>query len=241
MIYTFVRQCNYSANSVNKERPSWYSKERIWQNLLKTSPQMSNDITIIFDGTPNSNHFLFNYKGKMICKHGGNDAASFRNTLDHVMTLNLKDEDIVYFLEDDYLHLPNWNIVLEEAFKYTNADYVTLYDHPDKYFYKELVPDFGYDKLKSTIFVTPHCHWRTVPSTTNTYAAKYSTLKKHISTHYKWCDPTNSPITLDHLKFLDLGNQGATLISSIPGWSAHIVTNYMSPLIDWEKVQKQTT
>ncbi|CAE7860296.1 flbA [Symbiodinium microadriaticum] len=42
-----------------------------------------------------------------------------------------EEEDIAYFVEDDYLHLPNAPQILREGIHV--ADYITLYDHPDKY------------------------------------------------------------------------------------------------------------
>jgi DNA-binding NarL/FixJ family response regulator len=50
------------------------------------------------------------------------------------MALNLDDEEIVYFLENDYLHKPEADKVLQSAFDmHLGIEYVTLYDHPDKY------------------------------------------------------------------------------------------------------------
>ena len=39
---------------------------------------------------------------------------------------------------------------------------------------------------------------------------------------------------LDHEKFLELGRQGALLISSLPGWSTHVEQNLASPCFEWE-------
>ena len=40
-------------------------------------------------------------------------------------------EDILYFVEDDYFHMPDAPKSLIEGLTY--FDYVTVYDHPDKY------------------------------------------------------------------------------------------------------------
>jgi hypothetical protein len=45
----------------------------------------------------------------------------------------LPEDTIFYFLEDDYLHRRGAYDILIEAFEDLKADYVTLYDHPDKY------------------------------------------------------------------------------------------------------------
>ena len=118
-------------------------------------------------------------------------------------------------------------IFFKKVFEYIGADYYTLYDHPDKYWLPM------YDDLTSKIIATPSTHWRTTPSTTNTYACTYETLMKHFDTHVKYCDLIEK-WTKDHDKFTDLWNQGSNLISCIPGYSAHVEANMLSPIINWE-------
>ena len=72
-----------------------------------------------------------------------------------------KENDLIYFLENDYLHVQGWVIKVIELFRTHKDKYVSLYDHADKY--------FDYDKLESKIIATSNCHWRTTPSTCGSY------------------------------------------------------------------------
>lgn len=223
-IQVFVRHCNSSSNSTNKIRPQGFSKELCHENLKRTiNPQLAN-ITFLMDGDL-SKHFLSKERDYPIIPiQGGSEAASFLAQLNYIESLGLDDETIVYLLEDDFFHRSNWCELIREVFDSLNADYVTLYDHKDKYFYKM------YEKLKSQIFHTNTCHWRTVPSTTSTFMCKWKVLKKHIHIHKRFCQRS----VYSHEKFIKLGKMGATLISPIPGWSTHMETEFLSPTIDWE-------
>lgn len=91
-----------------------------------------------------------------------------------------KDEDIFYFAEDDYLHLPESPEAIEEGLQY--FDYVTLYDHSDKYKVAGM-PLNPYAKAnrysESTEIVKgPTQLWRTSNSTTMTFAVTGKTLKE---------------------------------------------------------------
>jgi hypothetical protein len=123
--------------------------------------------------------------------------------------LKWPDEDIVVFLEDDYLFNKNWIQYIKEGLQF--ADYVTLYDHPDKYtnMYSTLVSKL----FKGTI------HWRTTPSTTNSYACLIKTLRDDYDIHWSFCQ--GNGVTLDHQKFLSLWKLGKSLISSIPAFWSH--------------------
>ena len=89
----------------------------------------------------------------------------------------------------------------------------------------------------SKILVTPSIHWRTTPSTTNTYACKSSTLNNHFNIHIKYCDLVDK-WTKDHDKFTELLNNGSNLLSCVPGLSTHVETQFLSPIIDWEETLK---
>lgn len=229
-IKIFVRHCNFSSNSLGKSRDTWFSRKRIWENLKNTVDENC-EITVMFDGEPNEDHFLYYDKEgyEMVCNVGGDDGRSFLNVLNYIQTLKFKDDDIIYLLEDDYIHKPGWPAILREGFEYVGVDYITLYDHNDKYFLPM------YNGLMSKILVTPSTHWRTVPNTTNTYACLSSTLFSDIDIHLRYCD-LEKGYTRDFDKFGHLTQIGKTLINPIPGYSGHCEVEYNSPLVDWETI-----
>ena len=229
-IKIFVRHCNSSSNSVGKSRPEWFSRKKCWDNLLTTSDK-DTDITVMFDGEPNEDHFLYsdNRNYTLVKKYGGNDGQSFLNLVEHVYEQNIDDDTILYFVEDDFYHKPGWTNIMREGFEYIGVDYITLYDHADKYFLQM------YESLQSKIIATPSTHWRTTPSTTNTYAMLAKTFKKHYNIHKEYCDLVKG-YTRDHDKFTKLWEIGSNLVSCIPGYSTHCETEYLSPCINWSKI-----
>lgn len=230
-IEVFVRHCHYSEVSAHKARFSAFTKERCFQNLLKTIEGHPVNLTFFLDTfhPMEGEHFLRKQTQFPIVEiRAGTEAASFLAMLDYVNSQKFNSETILYFLEDDYLHRPGWPVVLREAFGLQGIDYATLYDHKDKYFYPQ------YESLQSKIFHTATCHWRTTPSTTNTYAMRFKTLKKHLELHRAFSEGRS--ISADHDKFLKLASVGGTLISSIPGFATHAEPDFASPCIDWESI-----
>jgi glycosyltransferase involved in cell wall biosynthesis len=229
-IKIFVRHCNSSSNSIGKSRPEWFSRKKCWDNLLTTIDK-DTDVTVMFDGEPNEEHFLYNDTRNytLVKKYGGNDGQSFLNLVEYVYEQNIDDNTVLYFVEDDYYHKPGWTNVMREGFEYIGVDYITLYDHADKYFLPM------YNDLQSKIIATPSSHWRTTPSTTNTYAMLAKTFRKHYNIHKEYCD-LEKGYTRDHDKFMKLWEIGSNLISCIPGYSTHCETEYLSPCTDWSKI-----
>ena len=48
----------------------------------------------------------------------------FLNLLNYVNDQDYPENDIIYFVEDDYLHKEGWVDILLEGFKYIGADYL---------------------------------------------------------------------------------------------------------------------
>ncbi|HSW72726.1 MAG TPA: hypothetical protein VLG44_04905 [Chlamydiales bacterium] len=233
-IEVFARYCLYSSISHKKERHSFFSRENCYRNLLATTKEEKNiEITFFLDtfhGDGND-HFLQNAPYPVIKIKEGSEAGSFLKMLEHVEKKKLAPDTLIYFLEDDYIHRPGWAKILREGIDLNLAGYITLYDHQDKYH-----PE--YKDLSSQILLSPSTHWRTTPSTTNTFAMLFSTLQSHLDVHREFS--INRKISEDHKKFLALGQKGALLLSPIPGWSTHMEPRYESPCIDWEKVLSNT-
>ena len=147
---------------------------------------------------------------------GGSQAKSWQSTLEYVSNINFPEDQIIYFLEDDYLHRESWNKILLEGFD-LNVDYISLYDHLDKY----KLP--LYQKLQSKILISKSCHWRTVPSTTLSFAVKFKTFKKHFDIYKKFN-------FIDSGKTKDLFKKKVTFSSPIFLNSLCIVSTFVSNL-----------
>lgn len=229
-IQLFVRHCYFSSASHKKERYRHFDRIQCFQNLLATLDEREVNLTFFLDTfyQGDKKHFLLEQKKYPVIEiKAGNEAASFLKMLDYVIDQGFGDETLLYFLEDDYLHRPGWVKILKEGFTLP-FDYLTLYDHRDKYFLPL------YENLQSKIFHTESCHWRTTPSTTNTYAMRYQTLLRDLDIHRAFS--LNRKISADHEKFCLLNEKGASLISPMPGWSTHAEPKFASPCFNWEEM-----
>ena len=220
-----------TSNQAGKFRPEWFSYKNCFDNFLNEFKD--DDVTIFFDGDSTS-HFVNESGVKIVNIKGGSETKSFLKLVDYIREQDYKDDEIIYIVEDDYLHKEGASKVLKEAFdQFPNAYYVTLYDHNDKYmpgYYDVYAPNFPIQLL-----VSKSAHWRTTPSTTNTFATRFKTLKEDIDIHKEFSSPEKKTSD-DHFKFISLWNKGRSLISCIPGYSTHVENALMSPTIDWENV-----
>lgn len=227
MIHVYLRHCyhsNVGGSSIN--RPEWWDKEKVFENFKRTLNPETTNYTIIYDKHygERSQTFLKNETNvhEIDC---GKESLSFCATLKYILSQNFDDETIIYFLEDDYVHRPDWDKILLDGFTLP-VTYVTLYDHLDKY--QEMYKDF-----MTKVLHTGLSHWMPTPSTTNTFATKFKTLKQDYFIHEKFS--TGYEPSFDHGKFIELHNRGRSLISCIPGYSTHCHKDFLAPCIDWKK------
>lgn len=162
----------------------------------------------------------------------GHGAGTFNLALDEALMYD--DDEVIYFIENDYLHKPEAEKILQEGIK-LGASFVSLYDHPDKY----LDPSQGGNPYcqgggeETRVHLTDSCHWKITNSTTMTFAAKVSTLKRVEPILRKHTSGTHPN---DFHMFLELRKQGELLITPLPGYATHGETAWLSPLTDWSKI-----
>ena len=233
-IEVFIRHCYYSKlqELPDRTRPKWFNKIKVFENFKNTLNSNLVNYTIIYDEYYGSidNTFLAQEKNVEII-NCGSECDSFLKTLDVIQSRNFDDDQIVYLLEDDYLHRSGWCDIMLEGFS-INASYVTLYDFEE----------FNNQDILCKIFSTDRCHWRSVPASTNTFACRYKTLLEDLNIHEKYSsshavkEKEGFYFSKDYDKFWELQKHNRYVISSIPGWSTHCDANFLSPIIDWEKI-----
>jgi len=223
-IHIFYRHYNIQGNDL-KNRPNWFDFEKCFVNLLKTIEGKNVDLHVVMDGDVDTN-FIGKYKDKYTLHtiYARTEYGSYLETYKYVKSLNLGDNDLIYFLENDYLHVDNWVDKIVELFStYDNLNYVSLYDHGDKYF----LPD--YDNLVSKIFTSETHHWRTTPSTCGSYV-----ITKKI---FDEDEDVNTGGPGDHPKFLYLAEtRNRFVLTPIPGLSTHCMEGLLSPTINWKDI-----
>lgn len=219
----------------NKVKPDYINNETCLKNFCNVFFDYIHDILIIADNCSVSTIDMINKyidPINIIKVSVGHGAGTFNLALDNALTYD--DEEIVYFVENDYLHKPYAGKIIQEGFD-LGASFVSLYDHPDKY----LDPSLGGNPYceggaeDTRVYLTNSCHWKITNSTTMTFASKVSTLKRVESTlrkHTVGTHPNDFPM------FLELREQNELLITSIPGYSTHGETSWLEPLTDWSKI-----
>lgn len=219
----------------NKIKPAYITNESCLKNFCNAFYDYIYDIKIIADNCSDATlQMIKKYIDPINIEQVsvGHGAGTFNLALDQA--LKLDNSELVYFLENDYLHRHGSPEVLREGFE-LGASFVSLYDHPDKY----MDPSIGGNPYceggaeDTRVYLTNSCHWKITNSTTMTFAAKVSTLKRTESILRKWTSRTHPD---DFKMFLNLREQNELLITSIPGYSTHGETAWLSPLTDWNKI-----
>lgn len=199
-VYYRVSDNSYCKNKIGA------TKFRCLKNFLQT---FNDDLLVIADNCHLSTiEFLESNNIKFEITSLGN-SGSFRYALNKA--IDLKDETKIYFVEDDYWHLNGSSELIAEGLQV--ADYVTLYDHPDKYsqFY-----NFG---EITKVIKTTSSHWKQTISTCMTFATTVKILKVDYDIFNKWTADFHPH---DHYLFSELKEIGRKLISPLPGKACHM-------------------
>lgn len=181
------------------------------------------NLTIVADNTRQETiDFLSRFTDAIELTSLGN-AASFIYALD--IALQLNEDQPVYLVEDDYIHAPKGPQYIAEGLE--RADYVSLYDHADKYLANSPNPLVSGGGENTKVILTASTHWKYTNSTTMTFATHAKTLKADQQVFRHYC---SGHTPSDYFIFRKIAETGRTLITPIPGRSTHC-DEYPSPFI----------
>jgi|TARA_R110001583_G_scaffold118256_2_gene269559 hypothetical protein len=227
----------------NKVKPDYIDNEKCLANAVKVFKDA--DWLVIADNvSAETNDMIQKYvsRSDILYASVGHGAGTFNLALDELKEMDtpenqskgLWEDEIIYFIENDYLHKPESPKIIEEGFS-LGAAFVSLYDHPDKY----IDPAHGGNPEcegggeETRVYLTDSCHWKITNSTTMTFATTYGAFRRVEPILRKWTSETHPH---DYNMFLELRDKGHLLVTSIPGYSTHGETAWLTPLTDWSKV-----
>ena len=181
-----------SDSGYNKVKPTYINNEACLKNAIEIFPWQEHDWSIIADNISEETNDMVqkyiprNYIDYVSIGHG---AGTFNLALDEA--LQEPDWQVVYFLENDYLHKPNSDKIILEGLE-LGASFVSLYDHPDKY----LPPSQGGNPYceggaeDTRVYLTESSHWKITNSTTMTFATTIENLVRTEPTLRKYTQGT---------------------------------------------------
>jgi len=234
----FQKTIKEDGTNLIKKKPEYITKENCLNNFVKEFT--TENLIIIADNVgPKLMEIIEKLipKDQIITTSYGHGAGSFRKSLE--ISLNLPEDSYVYYVEDDYLHKNNSKKILLEGLEI--GDYVSLYDHPDKYVNSNEVrnncqgnPKIIDNSEQTRVYLSNSTHWKLTNSTTMTFATNIRILKEDYIDILKFCSGT---FPYDFYMFTNLiENKRRKLITSIPGYSTHGETYFLCPLTDWNEV-----
>lgn len=225
-----------SDTGYNKVKPEYINNENCLKNFCNVFHDYIHNIIILADNCSNNTIDMI---GKYIDPINiekisiGDGAGTFNLALDKA--LRWEDDEIVYFVENDYIHLKNSPKIIEEIIG-LGADYGTLYLHPDKFIppFKGGNPEVGEDGGYNTkIYRGKTQLYYLVNSTTMTFFTKVGNLRDDeyiLRYHTSGTHPNDFPM------FLELRNNSKSLLCPLNTFSTHGETMWLSPLY---KVEEQ--
>jgi hypothetical protein len=222
----------------NKRRPELFSYENCFLNLLQTvRASRYKDrvtVTIWFDGTEEELKRDFIVKQVpadinmqfVLGEHRGG-TKSCMALARYVASAKFNPSDLIYCLENDYSHQPDW---LDKTIDLFNSniefDYLSLYDHADNY----NLPI--HKSMHTELFFTNSHIWRTALSTCWSFITRHSTFCHDL------------PLILnneDFILFVKLSLLGRKLLVATPGLSTHGMLGLESPAVDWRSIRRQAS
>jgi len=256
-IHIYLRQFSRLRN--NPDRPSWFSPEKVFINLLKTTNKSLSNLNICFEKEEDyQTHFTKKYENYAFSLYFIDTKNIKRNVLfdepwSHSVAAaseiifkdieqgKIKDDELIYILEEDYMHVPQWIEITLNFFNTSkpSQDYCCLYDHNDKYIFTQSDDTINqynleshwklYRDLESKIIVSNYRHWRSLPNCglSMIFSKELFLRDKDLWINgYSDCEIGTQLRQRHQTKFW----------TPIPSVSTHCINPFVAPIIDWEKI-----
>jgi len=219
----------------NKNRPNFFCKRKIFKHFLNIFKNY--EIYVIADNISEQtyNFLLENILSSKIIRTSTGNGFGFLYAIEFAINIFDINEQL-YFAEDDYIYTVNSPLIIQEGLQI--ADYVSGYDHPDKYInHLEGGPNpFIQEGGELTrVLITKSTHWKLTNSCCMTFATHVKILKEDYPIYKHFCSTSNAPEDFPMFCYL-IQNKKRKLISSLPGVSTHCETELLSPFINWNNI-----
>lgn len=221
-----------SDSGYNKEKPEFINNQNCYESFIKKF--RSAKVILVADNVGEETwNWCLEKKEKdglfnVLRTKGGSSAAGFNICYD--LSLSNNFEDIIFFVENDYVFTEDCHDCMMEAFS-LGADYVTPYLHPDKFIPANMGgnPLVDYDGAQITkIYKSNNRFWMLTDSTTMTFASTVKTLYEDKDIIKKFTDESYPN---DCKMFHALRERGRSLLQPIPSLGTHGETKWLSPTI----------
>lgn len=242
-IYIILRHLpkqRFAIDRHKNKRPIWFSYEKVHSRLIDTiinnSAKFNISLIVLYDGSESELHddFIYNYPYPESLKidfqliNGRTALKAGLIMHKFIKDLKIRDEDLIYILENDYMHRDNWLEAISEIYNSSiKFDFITLFDHLGAY----NLPRNS--KYKSRLYFTKNSVWKTTPGTCFSFIATKKIFNE--------CYDTFLTELLDYKIWTKLLNKRKmVMLSPVPAYSTHCMIDELSPGIDWmvESVQR---
>lgn len=224
-------------------RPGWFSRELCLNSFIhafrQLVPDVEKEFILLHDGPlMDGSRWSEFLKGKVTELGTIMALPKSNNAIAHLQALKrgceLDIDAAVIFAEDDYLWLPDSLQKMLAALSEVSADYVTGYDHPDRY-----LPGNDVRHWDPSIYIAGNHHWRAQESTCMTFATRVKVLREDLAIFARYHNRARNVIE-DRLSFLDLQGLGRSsgsarrrLVGPIPSLNTHAHLPWLAPVVDW--------
>lgn len=204
-------------------RPVWFNKLNCLSSFLHSieiNADKIGDVIFLHDGPKGILYHSIPKQFKTIDINNQNNLTSLLKTFE--IADNLQNN--LYFVEDDYLHLPHSISTIYHGTN--NFQLVTGYDHLDRY---TRLDDVTKGKEYIAFSKKTNCHWRTAESTCCTWSCTRELWNSAMRSYARKFE-LNDRLLFRSLNF----DHNIRLWTPILGVSTQVDQN-LSPGIDWEQ------